>query len=322
MSDHLPHGRSPQGHLPQGHSPHDHVLHGHLPHTEVIDPRYLHLDAWPTHTAVTALWEAQMAAVAAVRPALQAISAAAEAAASRLRRTGRLIYCGAGTSGRLGVLDASELPPTFDWPPERLHFLLAGGAAALTRAVENAEDRTDHAMDDVLAAKITDCDVVIVLAASGATPYALECAAQARARWALTIGIANSPGAKLLGVCDHAILVETGGEPIAGSTRLKAGTAQKVVLNLLSTQIMVLLGRVWQGQMVDMVARNEKLRRRALRMVMGLTGAGEDDARDALAQAGGKTKLAILLLSGLDADEAGARLAASGGQLGQVLARR
>jgi N-acetylmuramic acid 6-phosphate etherase len=291
----------------------------HLPTTEACDPRTLGLDEWPALVAANALWEGQMAAVAAVRPALPAIAAAAEAAASRLRRTGRLIYCGAGTSGRLGVLDASELPPTFDWPPERLHHLLAGGSAALTSAVENAEDRTDLAAADLEAAKITDCDVVIAIAASGATPYAITCATMARARWALTIGIANSPGAPLLSACDHAILVETGAEPIAGSTRLKAGTSQKVVLNLLSTLIMVRLGRVWRGQMVDMVARNEKLRRRALRMVRGLTGATEDAARDALAQAGGKAKLAILLLHGMDADEAATKLAEAGGQLGRIL---
>jgi N-acetylmuramic acid 6-phosphate etherase len=290
-----------------------------LPHTELSDPRYMELDQWPTLTALHALWEGQMAAVAAVRPALPAISAAAEAAAARLRGTGRLIYCGAGTSGRLGVLDGSELPPTFDWPPERTHFLLAGGPAAMTQAVENAEDRADLAEADVAAAKINDCDVVVALAASGATPYALACAAQARARWALTIGVANSPAAPLFAVCDHAILVDTGAEPIAGSTRLKAGTAQKVVLNLLSTQIMVLLGRVWRGQMVDMVARNEKLRRRALRMVQHLTGADEITARDALARAGGKAKLAILLLHGMDADTASTQLAAAGGRLSAIL---
>jgi N-acetylmuramic acid 6-phosphate etherase len=217
------------------------------------------------------------------------------------------------------VLDASELPPTFDWPPERMHFLLAGGPAALTQAVENAEDRTDFAEADVAAAKINDCDVVIALAASGATPYAITCASLARARWALTIGIANSPGAPLLEACDHHILVETGAEPIAGSTRMKAGTAQKVVLNLLSTTIMLRLGRVWRGHMVDMVARNEKLRRRALRMVQSLTGASEADARAALAQAGGKAKLAILLLHGIDADTAATQLAVHGGQLSAII---
>jgi N-acetylmuramic acid 6-phosphate etherase len=290
-----------------------------LPHTEHADPRMLELDRWAPLTAVNALWEGQLAAVAAVRPALGAIAAAAEAAAARLRQRGRLIYCGAGTSGRLGVLDASELPPTFDWPPERLHHLLAGGAAALTQAVENAEDRTDLAEADVGLAKINDCDVLIAVAASGATPYAVTCASLARARWALTIGIANSPGAPLFDACDHSILVETGAEPIAGSTRMKAGTAQKVVLNLLSTTIMLRLGRVWRGQMVDMVARNEKLRRRALRMVQDLTGAAEAEARAALAQAGGKAKLAILLLNGMDADTAATELAMHGGQLGKIL---
>jgi N-acetylmuramic acid 6-phosphate etherase len=292
-----------------------------LPQTEHTDPRTIDLDQWPPVSAVTALWEGQLAAVAAIRPAIPAIAAAAEAAAARLRARGRLIYCGAGTSGRLGVLDASELPPTFDWPPQRLHHLLAGGPTALTQAVENAEDRIDFAEADVAAAKITDCDVLIAVAASGATPYAITCAALARARWALTIGIANSPGAPLFDACDHAILVETGPEPIAGSTRLKAGTAQKVVLNLLSTTIMLRLGRVWRGQMVDMVARNEKLRRRALRMVRGLTGASEEDARTALAQAGGKAKLAILLLHGLDADTAANALATHGGHLSAILGK-
>lgn len=290
-----------------------------LPRTECVDPRTLDLDTWPTLTALHALWEGQMAAVAAVRPALIAISAAAEAAASRLRRNGRLIYCGAGTSGRLGVLDGSELAPTFDWPPERMHFLLAGGPEALTRAIENAEDRSDVAEKDVAAASINDGDVLVAIAASGATPYALACSAQAKARGALTIGIANSPGAPLFDVCDHAILLDTGPEAIAGSTRMKAGTAQKVVLNLLSTQIMLLLGRVWRGQMVDMVARNEKLRRRALRMVCGLTGASEEQARTALVEAGGRAKLAILLLNGMSPDEAASRLAGAGGQLGTIL---
>jgi len=141
----------------------------------------------------------------------------------------------------------------------------------------------------------------------------------ARERGALTIGIANSPGGALLAASCHGILVQTGAEPIAGSTRMKAGTSQKVVLNLLSTMIMVRLGRVWRGRMVDMVARNEKLRRRALRMVCELTGAEEEAARCALAQAGGKTKLAILLLAGMDADTATTRLAQNGGHLRGIL---
>jgi N-acetylmuramic acid 6-phosphate etherase len=260
-----------------------------------------------------------MAAVAAIRPALPAIAAAADQAAIRLRQNGRLIYAGAGTSGRIGVQDGAELPPTFDWPEERLGLLIAGGTPALTRAIENAEDRTDLANTDMQAQHPTPNDVVIALAASGATPYAIACLTHAKQAGALTIGIANSQNAPLLAAADHAILIQTGAEPIAGSTRLKAGTSQKVVLNLLSTLIMLRLGRVYRGQMVDMVARNEKLRRRALRMVRHLTGCTEDEARTALAQAGGRTKLAILLLHGIDADEAAARLAACQGQLGAAL---
>ena len=290
-----------------------------LPGTEAADPRMRDIAEWPPAAALSALWEAQMAAVAAVGPALPAIEAAAEAAACRLRRQGRLIYCGAGTSGRIGVQDGAELPPTFDWPEHRLGLLIAGGEAALTRAIENAEDSTDCAASDMAAQKLTTDDVVIALAASGATPYALACLAHARQAGALTIAIANSPGAPLLIAGDHPILIDTGPEPIAGSTRLKAGTSQKVVLNLLSTQIMLRLGRVWRGQMVDMVARNEKLRRRALRMVTSLTGCDEARARDALACAGGKAKLAILLVHGIDPDEASALLVSAEGHLERAL---
>jgi N-acetylmuramic acid 6-phosphate etherase len=290
-----------------------------LPATEGVDPRYLALDEWPSVVALDALLEAQMAAVAAVRPALPQIAAAADAAAERLRRGGRLIYCGAGTSGRIGVQDGAELPPTFDWPEQQLGLLIAGGQPALTRAVENAEDSIAFAEADMAAEKPGPLDVVIALAASGATPYALACLERAKETGALSIGIANSRGAPLLALADHPILIETGAEPIAGSTRLKAGTSQKIVLNLLSTTIMLRLGRVWRGQMVDMVARNEKLRRRALRMVRALTGRTEEEARAALAEAGGRTKLAVLLLNGLDADEAARRLAQFDGHLGKAL---
>lgn len=290
-----------------------------VPPTEHRDPRTEALDEWPVLVAAHALWEGQLAAIAAIRPALPAIAEAAEQAASRLGTAGRLIYCGAGTSGRLGVLDASELAPTFDWPEDRVHALIAGGAEALTRAVENAEDRAEEATRDAAAADISAADVVIALAASGATPYAVACAAASRARGALTIGIANVPGAPLLAACAHGVLIETGAEPIAGSTRLKAGTAQKVVLNLLSTLIMIRLGRVWRGQMVDVVARNAKLRRRALRMVMQGAGCDAEAAQAALDASGGKAKLAILVARGMAVEEARARLARSGGHLRAAL---
>ncbi len=290
-----------------------------LPSTEGVDPRYLALDEWPTGVALEALWEAQMSAVAAVRDALPAIAAAAEAAAGRLRRGGRLIYCGAGTSGRIGVQDGAELPPTFDWPEDRLGLLIAGGAEALTRAVEGAEDRADLARADMGAQAVGPGDVVVGLAASGGTPYVLACMALARGAGALTVGVANSAGARLLEAADHPILVRTGAEPVAGSTRLKAGTAQKVVLNLFSTAVMLRLGRVFQGRMVDMVARNDKLRARAVRMVRELAGCDDLAARDALAQAGGRTKLAVLLLRGISLAEAEALLARHDGHLGAAL---
>lgn len=289
-----------------------------LPATEGADPRYLGIAEWPSETALHALLEAQMSAVASIRPALPALACAADAAAARLRVAGRLIYCGAGTSGRIGVQDGAELPPTFDWPEQRLGLLIAGGGEALTRAVENAEDRTDLAEQDMQAQQVGAADVVIALAASGATPYALACLAIARRAGALTIGIANSPGAPLLAASDHAILLDTGPEPVAGSTRLKAGTSQKIVLNLLSTTIMLRLGRVWRGQMVDMVARNEKLRRRARRMVRDLAGCTDSAAADALLRAGGRTKLAILVARGMDVETAEQRLAAAGGDLAGV----
>ena len=293
-----------------------------LPTTEGSDPRYLHLAEWPSEVALDALLEAQLAAVAAVRPVLAAIAAAAEEAATRLRRGGRLIYCGAGTSGRIGVQDGAELPPTFNWPRNRLVLLIAGGDQALTQAVENAEDRTDQAITDIAALAPTANDVLVAIAASGATPYPLACLRLAAQAGALTIGVANSDGAPLLTAASHPILLATGPEPIAGSTRLKAGTSQKVALNLLSTTIMLRLGHVYRGQMVDMQARNEKLRGRAVRMVRGLTGCGDTAAREALARSDGHVKAAVLIVHGMTPEEASGRLSECGGDLACVLRER
>lgn len=267
-----------------------------LPATEDVDPRFVALETWPTETAAIALWEGQMAAIAAMRPALPALAAAVDAAATRLAQGGRLIYCGAGTSARIGVQDGAELLPTFDWPEARVAFLIAGGPDALLRAVENAEDRADHAEQDMASLSPAPQDVVIALAASGRTPYAIAALRQARQAGALCIGIANSAGAELLRVAEHPILLPTGAEPIAGSTRLKAGTAQKVALNLISTLIMVRLGRVYRGHMVDMLARNDKLRARARRMVMHLSGCDDATAAASLQECGGKVKDALQLL--------------------------
>ena len=266
------------------------------------------------------LWEGQLAAVAAIGPALDAIAGAVEAALPRLRDGGRLAYAGAGSSGRLGAQDGAELEPTFDWPRDRLLLLIAGGVRALTQAVENAEDDAGDARTQVAAAGIGPRDVVIGVAASGATPFTLGAVRAAREGGALTIGLANSAGSPLLAAAEHAVLVATGAEPIAGSTRMKAGTAQKVVLNLLSTAMMTGLGRVHAGRMVDMQARNAKLRRRAVAMVMELAGCGPIAAADALAATGGRVKPAVLVALGLSATDAATALADNAGHLRPALA--
>ncbi len=287
-----------------------------LPQTEGASPRYADIETWPSRSILDALLENQMAAVAAVRPALPALEAAVDAAAQRLRAGGRLAYAGAGTSGRIGVQDGAELPPTFDWPRDRLLLLMAGGETALVRAVEDAEDQTDQARID--AAPLGPPDVLIGLAASGATPYTVACIQTARAAGALTIGIANSPASPLLLAAEHPILLPTGPEPIAGSTRMGAGTAQKVALNLFSTLLMTRLGRVYRGQMVDMLARNAKLRRRAVRMLCGLASVDADRAATALAAAGGHLKIALLVLRGMSVAEAAAALERASGDLRRV----
>ena len=286
-----------------------------LPATEGFDPRMEALDSWGSVAILDALWEGQMSAVAALRPALPALAAAADAAVVRLEAGGRLVYVGAGTSGRLGVQDGAELMPTFGWPAERLVLLLAGGRDALLGAVEDAEDDRGAALAAIEAHGVGPGDVVIAVAASGGTPYTVACAEAARARDALVVGIAGVTGSALLRAAGHAVLVETGAEAVAGSTRMKAGTAQKAALTMFSTLLMVRLGRVWRGRMVDMQARNEKLRGRAVRMLRELTGAGENEAARALAEAGGTVKVAVLVLRGMGAEEARQRLAAAGGRL-------
>jgi N-acetylmuramic acid 6-phosphate etherase len=290
--------------------------------TERIDPRYAALDLWPTGDILTAMWEGQLAAVAAVQSALPALALAVDEAAARLGATGRLVYVGAGTSGRLGAQDGTELTPTFHWPPDRVIFLLAGGPASLTRSAEGAEDDHADAIRQVKAARLGPFDVVIGLAASGTTPFTLAAVKQARKQGALTIGVANNAGAPLLKAATHAILVDTGPEVIAGSTRMKAGTAQKVVLNLVSSAVMVRLGRVHGGIMVDMQATNDKLARRAIAIVAHIAGCSSATAARALRSADGAIKPAILLASGFESTAAAAvrRLAKASGNLRRAMA--
>ena len=290
-----------------------------LPETEQLSNRYRGIDNWEPAAVLSAMWESQLAAVAAVQPALPAIEAAAGACVTRLRTSGRLVYVGAGTSGRIGAQDGAELPPTFNWPRSRLVLLIAGGDVALTRAVEGAEDDAPAGQQAIAAHGIGVDDVVIGLAASGSTPFTLACLTAAKAAGACTIAVANARDGAILKAADYPILVETGAEVIAGSTRMKAGTAQKVVLNLLSSLVMVRLGHVYDGLMVDMVASNEKLRRRAERMLGEITGADAAAIRAALALTGNRVKPAALVIRGLSVEAAEALLERHGGSLRAAL---
>jgi N-acetylmuramic acid 6-phosphate etherase len=287
--------------------------------TERASPRYAGIDVWEPADILESLIEGQFAAVAAVRAALPEIEAAAIAMQERLRERGRLVYAGAGTSGRMGVQDGAELIPTFSWPDDRLLLLIAGGKDALLQSVEGAEDEVEQAVALVTRHEINAADVLIAVAASGTTPFTMTCLREARKRGALTVGIANNRDTPILHESHHAILLNTGSEPIAGSTRMKAGTAQKIALNLLSSLLMILLGRVYQGLMVDVRALNEKLVRRSEDMLMQLTGRSRDEARAALDRANGSVKVAVLLLHGCDPDRAADLLDRAAGQLGKAL---
>lgn len=288
--------------------------------TEDISPRYLDFDTWTAQEQVKTLYEGQLAAVAALGPVLPAIAAAVERAAPRLRKGGRLIYVGAGTSARIGVQDGAELLPTFNWPSEQVAFVIAGGEAALLRAVENAEDSAEDGVQKIAALNTSADDVVIGVAASGNTPFTVAAIETARERGALTIGIANNAGSRLLAASDHAVLIETGPEAIAGSTRLKAGTAQKVALNLFSTAVMAQMGRVYRGMMVDMRPTNAKLRKRSEAMVAKIAGCSPEIAADALSRGKGDIKTASLIAGGVSVDAALALLAKHDGNLRRALA--
>lgn len=287
--------------------------------TEALDPRYLGLDLWPTQLAVEAMLEGQMAAIAAIQSQTGAIARAAEAAASRLGETGRLVFVGAGTSGRLAVQDGTELYPTFGWPMDRMVFLMAGGAGALTEAYEGAEDDVDAGRAEVDACGIGPADVVIGVAASGRTPYTLAALERAGAAGALTICIANNPASPLAAAAEHAIVAVTGSEVVAGSTRMKAGTAQKAVLNLLSTAIMIRLGLVYEGRMVAMRISNAKLLQRGRSMVQDIAGVDAEAAAWALEAADYEIRLGVIVALGVPAGEGRALLDANGGSLREVM---
>jgi N-acetylmuramic acid 6-phosphate etherase len=277
------------------------------------------LDLRPTAEQVELMLDDQLDALEAVRLAMPALAAAVDATTARLAEgDGRMIYVGAGTPGRLGLQDASECPPTFG--SDRIIAILAGGNRAAAAAQEGAEDDPVAARRDLDAAGVGADDVVVGVTASGQTPYTVAAVQAARDRGALTIGISCNPDATLSTYADHAIEVVTGPELIAGSTRLKAGTAQKIVLNTLSTLVMVQLGRTFGNLMVDVRTANVKLRGRSERMVIDATGVTPDAASDALEAAAGNHKVAIVaLLTGADATEATRLLDAAQGNIRQAV---
>jgi N-acetylmuramic acid 6-phosphate etherase len=283
--------------------------------TEQISFRYVDLDSWSAADMIAAMYEGQLAAAAAVSGALGDIAAAVDDAVPALQRGGRLVYAGAGTSGRIGVQDGAELPPTFDWPGNRVVFAIAGGMDALIRSSEHAEDDEESGADAIFKAKITADDVVIGIAASGTTPFTIGALKAAGTAGAVTIAVSNNVDAPLFAVARHRILADTGSEVVAGSTRMKAGTAQKIVLNLFSTAVMVRMGRVYRGLMVDMRARNAKLRRRAAVVVSDIVRCGESEAARYLGQSDGDVKTAVMIGLGLSRDEAERRLLLHTGNL-------
>ncbi len=272
--------------------------------TENASERFADIDSWSTLGAVGTMFEGQLSAVAAVGPELATIARAAEEAAERLRAGGRLVYAGAGTSGRIAVQDGVELGPTFGWSGERVAYALAGGREALDGGVELAEDDAEAAVRDLGRIAIAEKDVLVAVAASGRTPYTLAAVEKANAVGALTIGVTNNRPVPLLELARIGICAETGSEVIAGSTRMKAGTAQKAILNLFSTAAMIRCGRVYNGLMVDMVISNRKLRARAAAIIGKLAKVDNQVAETALDAAKGNIKLGVLRAMGVDLDEA------------------
>ncbi|HEV7814973.1 MAG TPA: N-acetylmuramic acid 6-phosphate etherase [Janthinobacterium sp.] len=265
--------------------------------TETPSLQHMELDQYPVLELVAAFVDDQVNAVNAVRAAGARIAAAVTAAVPRIEAGGRLIYVGAGTSGRLGVLDSVELYPTFSWPHERAIALLAGGMGAMFEAVEGAEDDREQGGADLRAVHPGRDDVVILIAASGATPYVLGALEAAREAGALSIGIANNTEAPVALQADIGVTLDTGVEVISGSTRLKAGTAQKIALNTFSSALMVRLNKVYGNLMVDLKPTNAKLVQRAVRLTMHATGADEAAARNALEQCDFHVKVAVVALA-------------------------
>ena len=282
--------------------------------TETINPRTREIDRVTTLEMIRLIADEDARVAPAVAAEAENIARAVDALAERCRRGGRLIYIGAGTSGRLGVLDAAEIPPTFGTPPERVLALVAGGGRALTGSIEGAEDDADVGVQEITRVNVAENDAVVGIAASGATPYALGGMKEAKRRGAFVVGIACNRPSPMEDVADLTIAPLVGPEVIAGSTRLKAGTAQKMVLNMLSTGVMIRLGKTFGNLMVDVQATNVKLRERARRIVETACNLSRADAGALLVLCDGEVKTAIVVaLADVSVEEARRRLRAAKG---------
>ena len=288
--------------------------------TEQRNPNSMQLDSLSAQELVALINREDQQVALAVEKCLPQIASAVEKIVTAFERGGRLVYVGAGTSGRLGVLDASECPPTYGVKPEMVVGLIAGGDHALRHPIEGAEDNVQQGQADLEEIDFSARDVLVGIAASGRTPYVLGALNYAKQLGATTVSIASNPNSKMAEVADIAIETVVGPEVLTGSSRMKSGTAQKLVLNMLTTASMVLIGKCYQNLMVDVQASNEKLKARALKIVMEVTECDNETAANVLAKANGKVKLSILMqLSGLDALEAQSLLDKSNGKLRQAL---
>ena len=288
--------------------------------TERKNPASAHIDELSPLDMMRVIHAEDQKAVDAVTPLLPKIAETAEEIARRIRLGGRLLYCGAGTSGRLGVLDAVECPPTYGTPPELVQGVIAGGTNAMFRAKEGAEDDERLGEDDLAALSVTELDTVVGLSASGRTPYVVGALRYAKQQGAFTVAVACASKSPIAAIADVDLTALTGAEVVTGSTRMKAGTAQKMILNMLSTGAMIRLGKVYGNLMVDVAATNEKLRERALRIVMEVSGCGREESASALRKADGQAKPAILIAAGKCTKEKAERLLQdANGQLAAAL---
>ncbi len=288
--------------------------------TEKKNPASAHIDELSPLDMMRVIHAEDQKAVDAVTPLLPKIAETADEIARRIRLGGRLLYCGAGTSGRLGVLDAVECPPTYGTPPELVQGVIAGGTNAMFRAKEGAEDDERLGEDDLAALSVTELDTVVGLSASGRTPYVVGALRYAKQQGAFTVAVACASKSPIAAIADVDLTALTGAEVVTGSTRMKAGTAQKMILNMLSTGAMIRLGKVYGNLMVDVAATNEKLRERALRIVMEVSGCGREESASALRKADGQAKPAILIAAGKCTKEKAERLLQdANGQLAAAL---